>query len=99
MLANTCGHSVNGACPIQGAAALGNLGRSVVRATRAEVRQSALDHARLRQRLFLELEVGEAFPVFSVEPFAQEPIEPELREPARERLGDQRGRQLVMSGE
>src|SRR5712671_2789021 len=78
-----------------GAAALGNLGRSVVRAARAEVRQPALDHARLRQRLLLELEVGEALSIA----FAHGAIEPELREAGRERLGDERGRQLVMSGE
>src|SRR5439155_18805517 len=76
-------------------AALGNPGRGVVRTTRAEVRQAALDHARLRQRFFLELEIGEALTVA----LAHGAVEPELREAARERLGDQRGRQLVVSGE
>src|SRR6266508_3831975 len=78
-----------------GAAAFGHLGRSVVRAARAEVGQAARHDARHREGLVLEFQVGDALAIA----IAHERVEPELRQAARERLGDQRGGQLVMRGE
>ncbi len=78
-----------------GAAALRNLRRGVVRAAGAEVGQAARHDARPGEGLVLGFQVSDALVITR----SHSLVEPELRQAARERPGDQRGRQLVMRGQ
>src|SRR5690606_19176971 len=78
-----------------GAAAFGNAGRSVVRAAGAEVGLPDRGDARLRQRLFLELEEREALLELAAQAFGH----PEPLQARGDDLRHHRGRVLVVGRE